>query len=76
MILQDLKERFLAETPIFWKKVQRLSAGLATLGVTLVGLPVDLPPSVKNIGGYFIAIGSVVTALSQLTVNTKWDENK
>jgi hypothetical protein len=76
MILQDLKERFLAETPIFWKKVQRVSAGLATLGVTLVGIPVDNIPLIKSIGGYLIAVGSVVVAISQFTVNTKWDENK
>lgn len=75
MILQDLKERFLAETPIFWKKVQRVFAGLVTLGISLVGIPVDNIPLIKGIGSYLIAIGSVVVAISQFTVNTKWDEN-
>ena len=71
MIFQDLKERFLAETPIFWKKVQRIAAGIATIGVTFVGLPIDVP-TIKTIGGYFIAVGSIVATLSQLTVNTNW----
>lgn len=59
-----LAERISAPTPKFWKKVQKIGITLGGLGVILVAPPVGL----TAVGGYLITAGSIIGALSQLTV--------
>lgn len=69
----SLKERALSKTPKFWKKVQRLGLVAGAIGLAIAGAPVTLPAAVVGISGYLITIGTVTTALSQLTVEDKKD---
>lgn len=63
----ELKERLLAKTPKFWKKVQRVGIAAGTIGAAFLALPVALPASLITLGGYLVAAGTVTVTLSQLT---------
>jgi hypothetical protein len=71
--MENLKERWEAKTPKFWKKVQRIGLVAGALGAALVAVPVALPAAIITGAGYLIAAGTVTAALSQLTVE---DQNK
>ncbi len=64
-----IKERFLAPTPKFWKKVQSLGFALTALGTFIAAAPIALPAAIVTIGGYAAFGGGVIAALSQLTVD-------
>ena len=63
----ELKERWQAKTPKFWKKVQKIGIALGVIGGTIVALPVALPAALVTAGGYLVAAGTVTATLSQLT---------
>lgn len=69
--MENLKERWEAKTPKFWKKVQRLGILAGVIGTALVAVPVALPVAIVTGAGYLIAAGTVTAALSQLTVEDK-----
>jgi hypothetical protein len=62
--MKNIKKRWNAPTPKFWKKVQKIGITVGGLGLILVAPPVGLTVA----GGYLIATGSVIGLLSQLTV--------
>jgi len=64
----NIKQRFLAPTPKFWKKMQKLGIALGAIGGTLLTLPVSLPAGIVTLAGYLTAIGATVAAVSQVTV--------
>lgn len=66
--MEKLVKRWKAETPSFWKKVQKIGIGIGAVGGVIVGLPVALPAALVTIGGYMVAVGSVAAVLSKLTV--------
>lgn len=70
-MMENLKERWKAKTPKFWKKVQRLGIIAGVIGTALVAVPVALPVAIVTGAGYLIAAGTVTAALSQLTVEDK-----
>ena len=64
-------QRFKADTPKFFKKVQIIAASLAALGGTLAtihGIPVELST-------VLITIGSTAAAVAQFTVKTFSDDS-
>ena len=65
--MENLKERWLAKTPKFWKKVQRLGVIVGAVGTALIAAPVALPIAIVTGAGYLVAVGTVTAALSQLT---------
>jgi ABC-type protease/lipase transport system fused ATPase/permease subunit len=67
MKLKELKNRWKAETPKFWKKVQKISIAAGVIGGAIIAAPVALPAAVITVGGYLVAVGSVGATLSQLT---------
>ncbi len=67
MKLRELKNRWKAETPKFWKKVQKISIAAGVIGGAIIAAPVALPAAVITVGGYLVAVGSVGATLSQLT---------
>jgi len=64
-VLKNLKNRWLAPTPNFWKKVQSVGIVIGGLGAVIVAPPFGL----TLVGGYMVAVGSVAGVLSQLTVD-------
>jgi hypothetical protein len=64
----ELKTRWSGNTPLFWKKVQRIGIIAGSIGAALVAAPLALPVAIVTGAGYLIALGTVTAALSQLTV--------
>lgn len=67
--VKNLVERYNQPMPDFWKKIQRIMLTIGGIGAALIAsaAAVTLPPIVLTIAGYFIAVGAVGTALTQLT---------
>jgi uncharacterized membrane protein HdeD (DUF308 family) len=68
--MNKIVERAKAPTPKFFKVLRTVGLALATLGGTILAAPVTLPVIVTTIGGYVAVAGGVLSAVSQLTVDT------
>jgi hypothetical protein len=66
-MMENLKERWKAKTPKFWKKVQRIGIIVGAVGAALIASPVVLPVAIVTGAGYLVAVGTATAALSQLT---------
>lgn len=66
----NIVERAKAPTPKFFKILR--SIGLALLGISgsIVAAPVVLPAAVVTAAGYVAVAGGVISAISQITVDT------
>ena len=71
--MENLKKRWTAKTPTFWKNIQKIGLAAGAVGAVLIGAPVTLPVSLVTLGGYLVTAGSLTAALSQLTVEDKKD---
>ena len=63
----NLIQRVKAPTPKFFKVLRSIGLGLAAVGGTILAAPIALPVVITSIGGYLAVIGSVVSAVSQVT---------
>ena len=64
----NIKQRWKAPTPIFWKKVQTIGLSLAGISAVILSAPVSLPAGIVTLAGYMATAGGVVGVISQLTV--------
>jgi uncharacterized membrane protein HdeD (DUF308 family) len=66
----NIAERAKAPTPKFFKILR--SIGLVLLGISgsIVAAPVVLPAAVVTVAGYVAVAGGVISAISQITVDT------
>ncbi|PJJ09109.1 hypothetical protein CLU83_2434 [Flavobacterium sp. 1] len=60
-------KRAKAPVPKFFKVLRNIGLTLATIGGTIVAVPIALPLTVSSIGGYMAVAGGVLTAVCQLT---------
>lgn len=65
--MENLKERWNAKTPKFWKKVQRIAIVAGTVAGLIIAAPVALPAAFVTAAGYVVAIGTAVATTAQLT---------
>ncbi len=67
----NIIERAKAPTPKFFKVLRTL--GLILLGVSgsVIAAPIVLPAAVVTIAGYMALAGGVLSAVSQVTVDTE-----
>jgi hypothetical protein len=65
----SVKQRWMAPTPKFWKKVQSIGLALTAVGTVLITAPVGLPVAIVTAGSYAAFGGSLIAAMSQLTVD-------
>ena len=63
-------ERAAMPTPRFFRILKVIGLTLAAASGTLLAAPVALPAIVTTIAGYVAIAGSVVTAVSQVTVES------
>ena len=68
--MNKIVERASTPTPKFFKVLRTIGLAMATLGGTILAAPVALPVIVTTIGGYVAVAGGVLSAVSQLTVDT------
>ncbi|MEQ9230233.1 MAG: DUF5675 family protein [Cyclobacteriaceae bacterium] len=69
-------DRVKAPTPKFFKVLRNVGISLAAAGGAILASPISLPVGLMTLGGYLIAGGAVMGAVSQATVddNCKKDE--
>lgn len=74
--MDTIKKRWIAKTPTFWKKLQKVGLVAGAVGGVLIAAPIALPATLIALGGYLVTAGGVAAALSQLTVEDKQDLEK
>jgi hypothetical protein len=67
--LTSIKERAQTDTPPFFKKLRLIGLVAVTIGTTILMSPIAVPVALTTIAGYVILGGSVLTAVSQVTIN-------
>lgn len=72
--MKNLKERWNAKTPKFWKRVRNIAITLGAVAGVILTAPVSLPAAVITAAGYLATAGTVAATLSQLTVEDKSEE--
>lgn len=58
----EIKRRWKAETPRFFKQLIKVGIGIGVIGGTLVTFP-----ATATVGGIMVAVGTTVSAISKLT---------
>lgn len=67
----NIVKRAKAPTPKFFKVLRNIGLVLAAVGGTILTAPVALPVVISSIGGYLAVAGGVLSAVSQVTVDDK-----
>ena len=67
----NLINRVKAPTPKFFKVLRNIGLTLAAAGGAILASPIALPTGIITLGGYLVAGGSVMSAVSQATVEDK-----
>jgi len=65
--MENLKDRWKAKVPEFWKKVQRVGIVAGIIGGALLTAPISLPATLITGATYLVVIGTTTATLSQLT---------
>jgi len=64
----SILERLLSPTPTFFQKLRNIGLVLAAVSAAIVSTPVALPAIITTIAGYLAVAGTVLGAVSQITV--------
>ena len=72
--MTDIKKRWNAKTPKFWKNVQKVAIALGAAAGVVIAAPITLPATVVTVAGYLVTAGTVAATLSQLTVEDNQDK--
>ena len=65
----DLMERLKAPTPDFFQKLRTIGIVVGVVGGALATAPVSLPAGIVALSGYLITAGTIITTISQITVD-------
>jgi hypothetical protein len=66
----NMKERWSAPTPKFWKRVQKIAITVGAVAGVIIAAPITLPAAVVTVATYAITAGTVAATLSQLTIES------
>lgn len=64
----NLLERAVSPTPTFFQKLRNFGLALAAISAAIIATPVALPAIITKIAGYLAVAGTVLSAVSQVTV--------
>ena len=67
----SLVERLTAPTSKFFRTLRNVGLCLATLGGAIIASPITLPMAVVTVAGYLTVAGGVLSAVSQVTVDSE-----
>lgn len=67
-ISMNIIERVKAPTPKFFKVLRTIGLSIAAAGGAILASPIALPTGIVALGGYLVAGGSVLSAVSQTAV--------
>lgn len=62
-------ERATAKTPPFFKKLRTFGIVVGVVGGALATAPISLPASIVALSTYLITAGTIITTVSQITVD-------
>lgn len=65
----NIIDRAQAPTPKFFKVMRSVGLIVAAAGAAILTAPVALPAAIVAVGGYLTVAGSVISAISQVTVD-------
>ena len=66
----NLIERAKAPTPKFFRILRSIGLALLAVSGSVIAAPVVLPAAVVSVAGYMAVAGGVISAVSQITVDT------
>ena len=64
----NLLDRVVSPTPTFFQKLRNIGLALAAASAAIIAAPVALPAIVVTVAGYLAVAGTVLSAVSQITV--------
>ena len=64
----NLLDRVVSPTPTFFQKLRSIGLALAAMSGAIIAAPIALPTIVVTIAGYLAVAGTVLSAVSQITV--------
>ena len=64
----NLVERAVSPTPTFFQKLRNIGLALAAISAAIIAAPVALPAIVTTIASYLAVAGTVLGAVSQVTI--------
>jgi hypothetical protein len=67
----NILQRAAAPTPTFFKMLRNIGLALAAASGAIMASPVVLPASIITAAGYVAFAGAVISAVSQITVETE-----
>lgn len=67
--LEEIKNRWNAPTPKFWKKLQKIGIVAAGIATVIATAPVSLPAVVVTVGGYLAVASGAIATVAQLAVD-------
>ncbi len=67
--LVSILERAKTDTPPFFKKLRLIGLVAVTIGTSIMMAPIAVPVAITTIAGYVLLGGTVLTAVSQVTIN-------
>ena len=66
----NLIERAKAPTPKFFRILRSIGLGLLAISGSVIAAPVVLPAALVSVAGYMAVAGGVISAVSQITVDS------
>jgi ABC-type xylose transport system permease subunit len=64
----NLVERVVSPTPTFFQKLRNIGLALAAISAAIIASHVALPTIIVTIAGYLAVAGTVLSAVSQVTI--------
>ena len=64
----NVVDRLVSPTPTFFQKLRNIGLALAAISAAIIAAPVALPTIVTTIAGYLAVTGTVLSAVSQITI--------
>jgi hypothetical protein len=64
----NLVERAVSPTPTFFQKLRNIGLALAAISAAIIAAPIALPAIVTTIASYLAVAGTVLGAMSQVTI--------
>jgi len=64
----NLLDRVVSPTPTFFQKLRSIGLALAAMSGAIIAAPITMPAIVVTIAGYLAVAGTVLSAVSQITV--------
>jgi uncharacterized membrane protein HdeD (DUF308 family) len=66
----NIVERVKSPTPKFFRVLRSIGLALLAISGSVIAAPVALPVAVVTVAGYLAVAGGVISAVSQITVDT------